>query len=103
MIILPASAKGILVGRICTVINSLASFFSFCSSNHYLQIMKNISMPSNHSEVRFTDRDGQTHQGEYREVLKAFVDTEGGKDPDDIRNIYSEDRIIDWQYLHSNS
>lgn len=60
-------------------------------------------MPSNHSEVRFTDQEGNTHKGIYRDVLKAFVDTEGGKDPNDILNIYAEDRIVDWEYLHVHS
>jgi hypothetical protein len=62
--------------------------------------MENISMPSDHTELRFTDREGDRHEGVYSKVLKAFIDTEGGKDPQDINNIYTEDKIVDWEYLH---
>lgn len=69
------------------------------SSLNYI-IMENISMPSDHSELRFLDQDGNRHEGIYSKVLRAFVDTEGGKDPEDINNIYQEDKIVDWEYLH---
>jgi hypothetical protein len=62
--------------------------------------MENISMPSDHTALRFTDREGNRHEGFYRKVLKAFIDTEGGKDPEDINNIYQEDKIVDWEYTH---
>lgn len=65
--------------------------------------MENISMPADHKEVRFTDQDGVRHKGIYRYVLKAFVDTEDGKDPENVDNIYLQDRIVDWEYLeHKN-
>ncbi|MDQ6480299.1 hypothetical protein [Dyadobacter sp. LHD-138] len=64
--------------------------------------MENISMPADHKQVRFKDRNGVRHEGIYREVLKAFVDTEGGKDPEDTSNIYPEHKIVDWEYLHKD-
>jgi len=59
-------------------------------------------MPADHKQVRFTDREGNRHEGIYRDVLKAFVDTEHGKDLEDINNIYPEYNIVDWEYLHKN-
>jgi hypothetical protein len=61
--------------------------------------MENLSMPGDHEEVVFIDNHGVRHQGVYRKVLKAFVDTEGGKDPENVENIYVERRIVDWKYL----
>jgi len=65
--------------------------------------MENISMPADHEKVLFTDQNGTRHEGVYRKVLKAFVDTENGKDPEDINNIYLEDKIVDWKYVHKDT
>ncbi len=65
--------------------------------------MENISMPADHTELRFIDQDGNRHEGHYSKVLKSFVDTEGGKDPQDINNIYQEYKIVDWEYLHKHN
>jgi len=62
--------------------------------------MDNISMPADHEHVLFTDHNGTRHEGIYRKVLNAFVDTENGKDPEDINNIYQEDKIVEWKYVH---
>lgn len=62
--------------------------------------MENLSMPADHEEVIFVDNHGVHRQGIYRKVLKAFVDTEGGKDPDNVDNIYVESRIVEWKYLN---
>lgn len=65
--------------------------------------MDNISMPADHEHVFFTDQSGTRREGVYRKVLKAFVDTENGKDPEDINNIYLEDKIVDWKYIHKGN
>ena len=62
--------------------------------------MENLSMPADHEEVIFVDNHGVRRQGIYRKVLKAFVDTEGGKDPENVDNIYVESRIVEWKYLN---
>ncbi|MCE7039676.1 hypothetical protein [Dyadobacter sp. CY312] len=62
--------------------------------------MENISMPADHKEVRFTDKSGNTREGIYRDVLKAFVETGKGGDPEDILNMYPENTIVEWEYIH---
>jgi hypothetical protein len=62
--------------------------------------MEGISMPADHSEVKFIDNQGIERKGIYRKVLKAFVETDNGKDIKDDNNRYSEDNIIEWKYIH---
>jgi len=62
--------------------------------------MENISMPSDHKDVRFTDNLGKTREGIYREVLKAFVETGNGRDPEDVLNMYPQHSIVEWEYIH---
>jgi hypothetical protein len=64
--------------------------------------MEKITMPADHKEVIFTDQQGIKREGIYREILKSFVDTSEGKDPEDVMNIYPQDNITHWEYPDHN-
>lgn len=61
--------------------------------------MENITMPADHKQVIFTDKDGIRREGIYREILKSFVDTSNGKGTDDLANIFPQHQITHWEYV----
>ena len=69
--------------------------------------MENISMPSDHSKVIFTDLKGSRHVGVYREILHSFVEVDAGErevklEDMELANVYPAEEIASWDYVEKD-